>query len=197
MKIAVTICEYNPFHNGHLYSLEQIKKISDADAVICVMSGNFTERGDIAVMHKYTRARHAILAGADMVIELPTVFATAPAEIFAKGAVKIAECLNGERTLFFGIENGDKEGLIATADYLLRETAEFKAALKEELQAGVSFAKARYNALEKINPPGIDLGYTLSPNNILALEYTKAIIERGYKTDIAPIITKTYATEYV
>ena len=152
------------------------------------MSGNFTERGDIAVMHKYTRARHAILAGADMVIELPTVFATAPAEIFAKGAVKIAECLNGERTLFFGIENGDKEGLIATADYLLRETAEFKAALKEELQAGVSFAKARYNALEKINPPGIDLGYTLSPNNILALEYTKAIIERGYKTDIEPII---------
>ena len=188
MKIAVTICEYNPFHNGHLYSLNQIKKISGADAVICIMSGNFTERGDIAVMHKYTRARHALLAGADMVIELPTVFATAPAEIFAKGAVKIAEYLQGERTLYFGIESGNKDGLVATAQYLLNETAEFKAALKEELANGVSFAKARYNALEKINPDGIDLGYTVSPNNILALEYTKAVIERGNKTDICPII---------
>lgn len=152
------------------------------------MSGNFTERGDIAVMHKYTRARHALLAGADMVIELPTVFATAPAEIFAKGAVKTAECLQGERTLYFGIESGNKEGLISAAQYLLNESAEFKAALKEELESGVSFAKARYNALEKINPNGIDLAYTVSPNNILGLEYTKAVIERGNKTDICPII---------
>lgn len=188
MKIAVTICEYNPFHNGHLYALDQIKKISGADAVVCVMSGNFTERGDVAVMHKYTRARHALLAGADMVIELPTVFATAPAEIFAKGAVKIAECLQGERTLYFGVESGDKEGLMTAAKYLLNESAEFKAALKEELSAGVSFARARYNALKKINPDGIDLDYTVSPNNILALEYTKAVIERGCKTDIYPVI---------
>ena len=188
MKIAITICEYNPFHNGHKYSLDEIRKTTAADAVVCIMSGNFTERGDIAVMHKYDRAKHAVLAGADIVIELPAVFATAPAEIFAKGGVKTAECLNGERTLCFGIESGDKSGLIATANYLLRETSEFKSLLKQELDEGVSFARARYNALEKLNPPGIDLGFTLSPNNILALEYTKAIIERGYKTDIAPII---------
>jgi len=188
LKLAITICEYNPFHNGHEYSLNTIKKLSDADAVVCIMSGNFTERGDIAIMHKYERARHAVLAGADLVIELPTVFATAPAEIFAKGAVKLAECLSGERTLFFGIESGNKNGLVATANYLLRETAEFKELLKNELAAGVSFARARYNALEKLNPPGIDLGFALSPNNILALEYTKAVIERGYKTDVEPII---------
>lgn len=188
MKIAVTICEYNPFHNGHAYSLEQIKKTSGADAVVCVMSGNFTERGEIAIMHKYVRAKHAVLAGADLVVELPTVFATAPAEIFASGAVKIAESLSGERTLFFGIENGTKDGLIATASYLLRESSEFKTLLKEELKTGASFARARYNALEKLNPPGIDLGFTTSPNNILALEYAKAVIERGYKTELSPIL---------
>lgn len=187
MKIAITICEYNPFHNGHAYSLSEIKK-SGADAIICIMSGNFTERGEIAVMHKNVRAKHAILAGADMVIELPTVFATAPAELFAKGGVKIAESLQGERTLFFGIESGDKAGLIATAKYLISETKEFKAALKEELKSGVSFAKARYNALERLNPPDIDLGYTLTPNNILGLEYTKAVIENGFRTDVNPII---------
>ena len=188
MKIAVTICEYNPFHNGHAYSLEQIKKTSGADAVVCVMSGNFTERGEIAIMHKYVRAKHAVLVGADLVVELPTVFATAPAEIFASGAVKIAESLSGERTLFFGIENGTKDGLIATASYLLRESSEFKTLLKEELKTGASFARARYNALEKLNPPGIDLGFTTSPNNILALEYAKAVIERGYKTELSPIL---------
>lgn len=188
MKIAVTICEYNPFHNGHAYSLEQIKKTSGADAVVCVMSGNFTERGEIAIMHKYVRAKHAVLAGADLIVELPTVFATAPAEIFASGAVKIAESLSGERTLFFGIENGTKDGLIATASYLLRESSEFKTLLKEELKTGASFARARYNALEKLNPPGIDLGFTTSPNNILALEYAKAVIERGYKTELSPIL---------
>lgn len=190
MKIAITICEYNPFHNGHKYSLDEIRKTTAADAVVCVMSGNFTERGDIAVMHKYDRAKHAVLAGADVVIELPAVFATAPAEIFAKGGVKTAECLNGERTLCFGIESGDKSGLIATANYLLRETSEFKSLLKQELDEGVSFARARYNALEKLNPPGIDLGFTLSPNNILALEYTKAVIERGFTTDVLPIERK-------
>lgn len=192
MKIAVTICEYNPFHNGHKYSLDEIKKNAGADAVICVMSGNFTERGDIAIMHKYDRARHAVLAGADMVIELPTVFATANAEIFARGAVKICETLNAERVLCFGVENGDKQGLIATASYLLRETAEFKALLKKELDVGASFARARSNALKRLDPPGVDLGFTASPNNILALEYAKAVIYGGYKIDLLPI-TRTGA----
>ena len=113
MKIGLTICEYNPFHNGHLYSISQIKEQLNPDATVVIMSGNFTQRGEIAVMHKYQRAKHAIMAGADIVIELPTVFATAPAEIFAKGAVKLLSSLKGEKHLCFGIESGDKAGLLA------------------------------------------------------------------------------------
>lgn len=190
MKIGITICEYNPFHNGHLYALEKIKQELSPDALIVIMSGNFTQRGEVAVMHKYTRAKHALLAGADMVVELPTVFSVAPAEIFAKGAVKTAQSLNGKKTLFFGTESGNKEGLISTATTLSNETKEFKVLLKEQLKTGVSFAKARYNALEKMNLPQTDLDLTLSPNNILGLEYTKAIIENKYDMDIYPIIRK-------
>ena len=188
MKIGLTICEYNPFHNGHLYSINTIKQTLKPDALIVIMSGNFTQRGEIAVMHKYQRAKHAIMAGADMVIELPTVFATAPAEIFAKGAVKLLNELKGEKTLCFGIESGTKSGLIATATALSSETKEFRAIVKEMLNEGHSLAKAKQLALEKLNPPDIDLGFTVTPNNILALEYTKAIIESGYKMDVLPII---------
>lgn len=190
MKIALTICEYNPLHNGHIYALDTIKAKLNPDALIVIMSGNFTERGEIAIMNKYKRAKHAIKAGADMVIELPTVFATAPAEIFAKGAVRLLSSLKGEKTLCFGTESGDKSGLLATATFLSSESKEFKALLKEELKNGHSHAKARYNALERLNPPDIDLGFTLTPNNILALEYTKAIIEENYAMDIFPILRK-------
>lgn len=188
MKTAVTVCEYNPLHNGHVYSLNCIKRELSPDVTVVIMSGNFTERGEIAVLDKYARAKHAVLAGADVVIELPVVFATATAEIFAKGAVKTAEYLGGDRTLCFGTESGTKAGLIATATMLSGETREFKALLKAELNKGVSFAKARYDALEKMNIPGADLGFAATPNNILALEYTKAVIENGFKTDVLPLL---------
>ena len=187
MKIGLTICEYNPFHNGHLYSINQIKKELNPDALIVIMSGNFTERGETAIMHKTNRATHAIKAGADMVIELPTVFATAPAEIFAKGAVKLLNELKGEKTLCFGVESASKSGLIATASALSNESSELKSLIKEYLKQGNSLAKARYLALEKLSPSGVDLNLTTSPNNILALEYTKAIIENNYDMDILPI----------
>lgn len=188
MKIALTICEYNPFHNGHLYSLNTIKQQLNPDFLAIIMSGNFTERGEIAIMNKYKRATHAIMAGADVVFELPAVFATAPAEIFAKGAVKLLNSLSGEKTLCFGIENGTKSGLIATATALSSESKEFKKLIKEELEKGNSLARAKQNALEKLNPPDIDLGFTETPNNILALEYTKAIVEYGFSMDVLPII---------
>ncbi len=187
MKIGLTICEYNPFHNGHLYSLNQIKKQLNPDALIVIMSGNFTERGETAIMHKYQRATHAIKAGADIVIELPTVFATAPAEIFAKGAVKLLNELKGEKTLCFGVESGDKSGLIAAATALSNETNDLKNYIKQYLNEGNSLAKARYLALEKTQPKEVDLSLTTTPNNILALEYTKAIIEQNCNMDILPI----------
>ena len=121
MKICGIIAEYNPFHLGHLRQIDYVKNVLGAEKIVVVMSGNFTQRGEIAVMHKYQRAKHAIMAGADLVIELPTVFATAPAEIFAKGAVKLLSSLNGEKHLCFGIESGDKSGLLATATALSSE----------------------------------------------------------------------------
>ncbi|MBQ9782142.1 MAG: nucleotidyltransferase family protein, partial [Clostridia bacterium] len=102
MKICTVIAEYNPFHNGHLKQLEYIKNNLKPDYVIVIMSGNFTERGDVAILDKYTRASHAVLGGADLVLELPQVFASQNAEVFSKGALSILSKLPGEKTLCFG-----------------------------------------------------------------------------------------------
>ena len=108
MRIVGIICEYNPFHNGHLKHLEYIKEKIKPDAVAIIMSGDFTQRGEIAVLDKYTRAEHAIKAGADVVFELPAIFAAAPAEIFAKGAISIINRIHGEKVLCFGTESAEK-----------------------------------------------------------------------------------------
>jgi len=109
MKICACITEYNPFHLGHLKHLEYIKKTLGAEKLIVIMSGNFCQRGEPAILNKFTRAKHAILAGADVVIELPTVFATANAEVFAKGGVKVINGLNVVDGLCFGVESGKKQ----------------------------------------------------------------------------------------
>ena len=152
------------------------------------MSGNFTQRGEIAVTDKFTRAEHAIKAGADIVFELPTVFATAPAEIFAKGAVKLAGSFSCEKTLCFGTERAEKEKLISTAKALLEESKEFKTLYKEELKKGVSPIRAKVDALSVLKPEGVDLDLLKSPNNILAVEYAKAVVSAGADIDLAPII---------
>ena len=112
MKICGIICEYNPFHNGHAYQIAQAKQQSGADAILCVMSGNFVQRGESAVIDKYTRAKHAVLAGADIVVELPTVFATSNAEIFAKGAIRLLASIPHFLHLCFGAENADKDAFL-------------------------------------------------------------------------------------
>ncbi len=183
MKICGIICEYNPFHNGHLYLLEQAKAQTNADAIVCIMSGGFVQRGEIAIIDKYTRAKHAILAGADAVIELPTVFATANAELFAKGAVHILSSIPDFSHLCFGAEDENAEKLIKTAKLLLDEPIEISQKIKGELTKGVSYAKARANAWSGI----IDEGYISSPNNILALEYVKALLTKNSNADICPI----------
>ena len=116
MKICTIICEYNPFHNGHLHHLRSALNLSKADAIVCIMSGNFVQRGEAAILNKHTRARHAILAGADAVIELPTPFATSNAEIFAKGGVKIASAIPSATHLCFGAELADKSAFIKEGD---------------------------------------------------------------------------------
>ena len=186
MKICLAVCEYNPLHDGHLVHLDAMRRETGCDFVAVIMSGSFTQRGEIAVMDKFTRAKHAVLSGADCVFELPTVFATSPAEIFAKGAVGLLKNLPGEKTLCFGCESGSKEDFLLAAKTLSNESKEFKKLLKTQLNEGVSFARAKVNALEQMELC-VDLDLLKSPNNILGVEYTAAIIDSGADIEIAPV----------
>lgn len=179
MKTVAVIAEYNPFHNGHLRQLEYVKNTLKADRILVIMSGNFTQRGENAVMDKFTRATHAINAGADIVVELPTVFSLANAEIFATGAVKILSDLNIVDELCFGVESGLAEDYLKAGKIMLQESKELKNLIKEELESGVSPVKARFNAIKRANLEGFDEKLISSPNNILGLEYAKAVIKTG------------------
>ncbi len=183
MKICAIICEYNPFHNGHLYQLNEAKARSGADAVVCIMSGSFVQRGESAVMDKFTRAKHAVLAGADAVIELPTIFSTSNAELFAKGAIHLLSSIPAVSTLCFGAEQADKLAFISAARYLNDEPKEVSNTIKELTSEGMSYAKARAQAYASFIPMDV----LASPNNILGLEYTRAILEKGANIDILPI----------
>ena len=183
MKICAIICEYNPFHNGHLHQLREAKRLSGADSILCIMSGNFVQRGEAAIMDKFTRAKHAIYAGADVVIELPTVFATSNAELFAKGAVHILSSIPSVSTLCFGCETADKEAFIKTAKLLSKEPKEVSEKIKQAVSEGKSYAKARSEAWKGL----ISDELLNSPNNILGLEYTKAILAKNSSIEILPI----------
>lgn len=184
LKLSVAVCEYNPFHNGHKLHIDRMKE--NADAVVVIMSGNFCQRGEAACLDKYTRARHAILNGADIVFELPTVFSIAPAEIFASGAIKLLDSLPGKKTLFFGTENGSKEDFLAIAEKSLYETKEFKETLKELLKRGIPHAAAREEAF-KNTYPDLDTSLLKNPNSVLGVEYTKAILKSKSDMEICPI----------
>ena len=183
MKICAIICEYNPLHNGHLYQLKEAKRLSGADTVLCIMSGNFVQRGEAAVVDKFTRAKHAVLAGADAVIELPTLFATSNAELFAKGAISILSTIPSVKTLCFGAENADKLAFLLAGKYLNDEPKEISDKIKQGVAGGMSYAKARAEAWAGFLP--MDL--LCSPNNILGLEYTRAILKAEANIDILPV----------
>ncbi len=187
MKICACIAEYNPLHNGHLKHIEYIKNTLGAEKLIVIMSGCFTQRGEISVLDKFTRAKHAIIAGADVVIELPTVFSTANAEIFATGAVSILNSLGVVDGLCFGVESGNSQEYISLAKAMNNESKEFKKALKGQLDKGISLAKAKFNALKEM---GSEFNEDLinSPNNILGLEYTKALLKLNSDIKIYPMI---------
>lgn len=184
MKFLAIICEFNPFHNGHAYLIKRAKELYACDGVICIMSGNFTQRGDICVLDKYTRARHAILGGADCVIQLPSPFAVAPAEIFATGAIKILSSIPEITALAFGCENDSKEKFIRAADLLIDESESFKNALNQNLARGESYIKSYAAAFCGC---GGNEELVTNPNNILALEYVKAIKKLKSKIDIVPV----------
>lgn len=186
MKFCAVIAEYNPFHNGHKYQLERIRQASGCEKVLCLMSGDFTQRGEVAVLGKYTRARHAVENGADVVLELPAAFAVSPAELFARGAVHILTSLPAVETLAFGCESGTAEQFLRTAKATLCEDKQFKAALKENMKDGVSYIRARNQALLSLNSD-IDETLLTAPNNILGTEYCRALLSGGSKIIPLPI----------
>ena len=187
MKICYTIAEYNPFHNGHQKHVDYMRKVLGADKIVVISSGNFTQRGEPAILNKFVRAKTAVMGGVDLVIELPTVFATANAETFAKGAVNLIASLNVPGTLCFGIESGEKQDYISLATAMNDESKEFKSALKKYLDDGVSLAQAKFMAVKETGKE-FDEKLISSPNNILGLEYVKAVLSTGAKLEIEPMI---------
>lgn len=184
MKILAIISEFNPFHNGHRYIIKRARAISRCDRVLCIMSGSFTQRGDICITDKYTRAKHAIAGGADCVIQLPAAFAVAPAEIFARGALKLLSSIPDVCYLAFGCENDDKREFLKAADLLIDESEEFKTVIGKGLTKGESYIKAYTAAFTACGGNG---ALVSSPNNTLALEYVKAIKRLNASIDILPV----------
>lgn len=178
MKTAAIICEYNPFHNGHKYQIEQIKKTHDA--VVCIMSGSFVQRGAPAVFDKWTRTRAALLSGGNLVIELPVCSALNCAERFALGGVFLSDALGICDTLFFGSESGDINNLCEYAKILSEETDDVSEKIKSNMMLGMSFPLAKEKAYSDIIPPE----FLNSPNNILGIEYIKAL--NKLKSKIVP-----------
>lgn len=174
MSVFAVICEYNPFHNGHKYLIDQVKK--EDDTVIAVMSGSFTQRGDVAVSDKFSRAEIAIRNGADMVIELPAVFACANAETFAKGAVDIIQSLGTVDMLCFGAEDADVN-LLKMAGEAFKDKR-FKEELKKYMDSGEYYPRAVKKGLEEVYSPAL-ANVVDKPNNILAVEYIKALKDSG------------------
>ena len=178
MKIAAVIAEYNPLHNGHLKLLKKVKREVKPETLVVVMSGSFTERGDICVADKYTRAKWAVECGADLVIELPTVYTLSPAKSFAEGALKTLSML-GEFILCFGTETKELEELAYVAEFMRSESKDMRNMLRGYLSEGYSVAKSRTMALDLIHPDYANL--VKAPNNILAVEYLKAGAAYGDK----------------
>ncbi len=183
MKFCAIICEFNPFHNGHAYLFSKVKE-AGYEHILCLMSGNFVQRGEAAVFQKYVRARHAVENGADVVLELPVSFAVSPAELFAGGAVHILSALGNVEALAFGCESGDREEFLRTAERISDEDKAFKTALKEKMKDGTSYIRARNAALAETGA-GIDEGFLSTPNNILGIEYCRAILAE--KSSILPL----------
>ena len=181
MRIVGIICEYNPFHLGHQKQFDMIRRSEGPDCgIVCLMSGNFVQRGHPAILHKSLRAQAAVECGADLVLELPLTACLSSAEGFAAGGVKIL----GDfcEKLCFGAEDADAQNLLNTARALL--SPDFPPALRAELDKGLSFPVARAAALKKM---GMDSEILSTPNNILAVEYCKAILGQGCAMEPMPI----------
>ena len=194
-KVLGIIAEYNPFHNGHLYHLEQSKKETGATYTVAIMSGNFTQRGNTSIIDKWSKAESALHCGIDLVLELPVLYSISSAENFADGAIKILDSLKVVDYLSFGAETADVSTLNEIAKVLYTEPRKYKTFLSHELKKGLSFPKARENALMMyLNDIRRFTNVISSPNNILGIEYLKALLK--YKSNIKPIAIHRTANGY-
>lgn len=180
IKTVGVIAEYNPFHNGHKYQLQKARELTGADVCIVVMSGDFVQRGTPALIDKYARTKMALQNGADLVFELPSYYSLSSAENFAAGAVALLDRLGVVNCLCFGSESGNISVLRAFAGVLSEESPAFGDALRKNLRDGLSYPTARNNALAFIYPELADhIDALNSPNNILGIEYLKALSRRN------------------
>lgn len=194
-KVLGIVAEYNPFHNGHLYHLEESKKITGSKYVVAVISGNFTQRGDTSIIDKWTKTKMALDNGCDLVIELPLIYSISSAENFAAGGVKILNSLKVVDYISFGAETSDVNILDKIANILYEEPKEYKSLLTSQLNKGMSFPKARQNALMMYLNDIRDYAEALSaPNNILGIEYIKSL--KKLKSKIVPVPIERYETGY-
>lgn len=194
MRHIGIIAEYNPFHNGHLYQIQKAKELFPDKKVIIIMSGDFVQRGEPAIFNKYLRTKCALLSGADIIFELPPAFSTASAEHFASSAVLALAATGVVDTLCFGAECDDISPLLKIADFLAAEPENYRNLLKQYLQSGLSFAKARSLAVCSCLQDDLYETILKQPNNILGIEYLKAI--RKYHLDLIPCIIKRKGSGY-
>ena len=194
-KVLGIIAEYNPFHNGHLYHLNESKKAIGAEYTVAIMSGNFVQRGDTSLTNKWAKAQMAIQNGIDLVIELPVIYSISSAENFARGSIKILNSLKLVDYLSFGSELCDVNVLNEFARVLYTEPKEYVSILNHELGKGFSYPKARENALLMyLNDIRKYANILSSPNNILAIEYLKALKEEN--SLIIPLSIKRNKVDY-
>jgi predicted nucleotidyltransferase len=201
MNISGIIVEYNPLHNGHLYHINKTKELTNCDALICVMSGNFAQRGIPSSIDKWTKTKMALNNGVDLVLELPTVYSASSAEFFSDGAVSLLNSLGIVNNICFGSEHGNINEIYTISKILLQEPMEFKLLLKTNLSKGIGYPLARANALfDYLISSNIDISNQLtndflnSSNNILGIEYCKSLIKLN--SSIKPYTLKREGAAY-
>ena len=192
MKAVGLVTEYNPFHNGHLYHLNKAMELTGADISVAVMSGDFVQRGELAVLDKYTRASMALNSGVNLVVELPVNYAVSSAESFAAGALKVLNYIKAD-SIAFGSESGDIERLSKLAHILCDNEDTLYNEISKYTANGISYAAARQKTVEKLTDKDTAAMLT-SSNNILAVEYLKAIIKNNYA--IKPYTIKRQGDSY-
>ncbi|WP_186805147.1 nucleotidyltransferase, partial [Alkalibacterium kapii] len=188
MKICGIVAEYNPFHNGHLYQIEEARKKTDADVVIVAMSGNFLQRGEPAILDKWQRASAALRNGADIVVEIPAIYSVQPADIFAKGAVLLLDQL-GVDVLSFGSESGEGSDFIESANIYQAKEKEIDQLFKDHQEHQLTYAKNMSQLLKQYIPE-IKLDLT-QPNNILGFAYAKEIVKSNRAIAIETVRRKS------